>query len=182
MKRIVLASKSPRRKQLLKERFEEFDVDVSDVVETFPNDILKVDVPVYLAKLKAEDVFKRNNDALVIGADTVVIINDQILGKPIDKADAINMISMLSGNTHIVVTGVCLKCSEYIKTFSCITEVTFKKMSNEEIIQYCELNSIYDKAGAYAIQEDAAKYIVGIKGDYNNVVGLPTEMIKQYIK
>ena len=182
MKRVVLASKSPRRKQLLKEVFDTFDIDVSNIEEKCPDNIKTTEVPVFLAKIKAEDVFQRNKDALVIGADTVVIVNDEILGKPKDKKDVKRMITMLSNNTHIVVTGVCLKTSEYIKTFSCITQVTFRKMTEKEIEDYCNLKSVYDKAGAYAIQEDAQKYITKVVGDYNNVVGLPTEMIKEYIK
>lgn len=182
MKRVVLASKSPRRKQLLKEIIEEFDIDVSELEEKKPRFVSLKKVPVCLAKQKAKEVFKRNKDALVIGADTVVIVNNQILGKPKDKEDVKRMISMLSGNTHIVVTGVYLISKEYRKSFSCVTEVSFVKMSEKQIAEYCELSSVYDKAGAYAIQEEAGQYISSIKGDYNNVVGLPTSMLKQYLK
>ena len=132
--------------------------------------------------VSVKEVYKNNKDALVIGADTVVICDNEILGKPKDKQDAKRMITMLSNKTHIVVTGVYLICKDYKKSFKSITEVTFTNMTEEEINDYCELTTIYDKAGAYAIQEDAGKYITNIKGSYNNVVGLPTEELKEYLK
>ena len=181
MKRVVLASKSPRRQQLLKEIVENFDIDVSTSEEKVGKFVPLKKVPVYLAHQKAKEVYKRNKDALVIGADTVVIVNNQILGKPKDKEDVRRMITMLSNNTHIVVTGVSLISKKFKKKFSCITKVTFRKMSEEEINQYCELETVYDKAGAYAIQAEAGQYISKIQGDYNNVVGFPVDMIKKYI-
>ena len=119
---------------------------------------------------------------MVIGADTVVIANNQILGKPKDEQDVRRMITMLSDNTHIVVTGVSLISKEFKKKFSCVTKVTFRKMSEQEIEEYCKLDTVYDKAGAYAIQNEAGQYISKIEGDYNNVVGFPVDMVKQYIK
>ena len=182
MKRVVLASKSPRRQQLLKEIVDKFDIDVSSSEEKIGWVIPVKKVPVYLAHQKAKEVFKRNKDALVIGADTVVIVNNQILGKPKDTQDVRRMITMLSDNTHIVVTGVSLISKEFKKKFSCITKVTFRKMSEQEIEEYCKLDTVYDKAGAYAIQNEAGQYISKIEGDYNNVVGFPVDMVKQYIK
>ena len=182
MKRVVLASKSPRRQQLLKEIVDKFDIDVSSSEEKIGWFIPVKKVPVYLAHQKAKEVFKRNKDALVIGADTVVIVNNQILGKPKDTQDVRRMITMLSDNTHIVVTGVSLISKEFKKKFSCITKVTFRKMSEQEIEEYCKLDTVYDKAGAYAIQNEPGQYISKIEGDYNNVVGFPVDMVKQYIK
>ena len=181
MNRVVLASKSPRRQQLLKEIVEKFDIDVSTSEEKVGLFVPLKKVPVYLAHQKAKEVYKRNKDALVIGADTVVIVNNQILGKPKDKEDVRRMITMLSDNTHIVVTGVSLISKKFKKKFSCVTKVTFRKMSEEEINQYCELETVYDKAGAYAIQAEAGHYISKIQGDYNNVVGFPVDKIKKYI-
>ena len=181
MKRIILASKSPRRQQLLKEIIDNFDIIVSNSEEKKPLFVSLKNVPVHLAKQKAKEVYKNNKDALVIGADTVVICDNQILGKPKDKNDANRMITMLSNKTHIVVTGVYLIGKGIKKSFKCITEVTFKKMTEEEINNYCELSTIYDKAGAYAIQEDAGQYISRINGSYNNVVGLPIEELKKYL-
>ena len=173
---IVLASKSPRRQELLKQITEDFIIDVSDVIEKIPSNCKKQNVPMHLAKQKAVDVFKRHSDDIVIGADTIVLVNDEILGKPKDKEDVKRMISMLSDNTHEVITGVC------VKTFKVVTKVTFKKMSEEEINKYCELDTVYDKAGAYAIQNEAGAYITSIEGDYNNVVGLPVDELRKYIK
>lgn len=179
---IVLASKSPRRQQLLKQLTNDFIVDVSNVVEKIPSNCEKRNVPIHLAKQKAMDVFKRHTEDIVIGADTIVLVNDEILGKPKNKDDVRRMITMLNNNTHEVITGVCIKTKEYCKTFKTVTKVTFMQMSEEEINNYCELTSIYDKAGAYAIQEEAGKYITSIDGDYNNVVGLPIDDLKKYLK
>lgn len=179
--KIVLASQSPRRQELLKEIVNEFVVDVSDVIERIPTNCRKQNVPIHLAKQKATDVFKRHKDAIVIGADTIVLVNDEILGKPKDKEDVRRMITMLSNNTHEVITGVCVKSADSCKTFKVTTKVTFRKMSEKEIDNYCELETVYDKAGAYAIQNEAGKYITSIEGDYNNVVGLPINELKKYL-
>lgn len=179
---IVLASKSPRRQELLKQITTDFVIDVSDVVEKIPSNCKKQNVPMHLAKQKAVDVFKRHIDDIVIGADTIVLVNNEILGKPKDKEDVKRMITMLNNNTHEVITGVCVKTKESCKTFKVVTKVTFKKMSEEEITNYCNLKTVYDKAGAYAIQEDAGQYIASIDGDYNNVVGLPIDELRKYLK
>ena len=155
---IILASKSPRRQELLKQITTDFIIDVSNIVEKIPSNCKKQNVPIHLAKQKAVDVFKRHEDDIVIGADTIVLVNDEILGKPKDKDDVRRMITMLSNNTHEVITGVCVKSKESCITFKVVTKVTFKEMSNQEIDDYCNLTTIYDKAGAYAIQEDAGKY------------------------
>ena len=182
MSRIVLASKSPRRQELLKNIYDNFEVIVSNKEEVIPKFTPLKKVPVVLAKQKALDVYKENKDALVIGADTVVIVNKEILGKPKNKEDVRRMITMLSGNTHIVVTGVYIASKKYKKAFNTITKVHFRKMSEEEINQYCELDTIYDKAGAYAIQGEAKEYISSIEGDYNNVVGLPVDDLRKHLK
>lgn len=182
MERIILASKSPRRQELLKQIFDDFEIIVSNKEEKKPRFTPLKKVPVVLAKQKALDVYKENKDALVIGADTVVIANSEILGKPKDKADVRRMITMLSGNSHIVVTGVYIVSKKYRKSFNTITKVNFKKMSEEEINQYCELNTVYDKAGAYAIQGEAKDFITSIEGDYYNVVGLPVDDLRKHLK
>lgn len=181
MRKIILASKSPRRKELLSQIVEDFEIKVSTSKEKRPIFVSNKKVPVYLAKQKAKEVFKSNKDAIVIGADTVVIVNNEILGKPKDKQDVRRMITMLSDNTHIVVTGVYIISKEYRKSFSSITKVTFRKMSEQEIDEYCLLDTVYDKAGAYAIQSEAKQYITKIEGDYNNVVGLPIDELKKYL-
>lgn len=183
MKRqIVLASKSPRRNELLKQEIDDFIVDVAIKPEKHPFFIIPSRVPLYLAKQKVKEVYKRHKDALIIGADTIVLIDNNILGKPKDKEDAKRMISMLQGKTHQVITGVYLKSKDFSKSILCKTDVTFKEMTNEEIDEYCNLETIYDKAGAYAIQGEAHDLVTKIKGSYNNVVGLPIELIKDYLK
>lgn len=182
MREIILASKSPRRNYLLKQIVSDFSIDVPVNPEIKPRFYPKKKIPSYLAKQKALEIFQKHPDSLIIAADTVVICKNEILGKPKDKDDVKRMISLLSGRTHIVVTGVYVICKEYHKKFSCVTKVTFKKLSDEEIADYCKLDSVYDKAGAYAIQEDAKKFITGIVGDYNNVIGLPIDELKKYIK
>lgn len=181
MKKIILASKSPRRKELLKQIVDEFEIDVAVKPERKPFWVKKEKVAEHLAKQKAKEVFKKHKDAIVIGADTIVLAKNQILGKPKDKEDVKRMINLLSGCTHQVITGVCIISSEKTISFSSITDVTFIKMSEEEIAEYCNLTTIYDKAGAYAIQAEAGKYISEIKGDYNNVVGLPIDELKKHL-
>lgn len=182
MRRIILASKSPRRQELLKQIVKEFDIITSNNPEKISKFLPLKRVPVSLAKQKALDIYKNNKDALVIGADTVVIAKNEILGKPKDKEDVRRMINMLSGNSHIVVTGVYIVSKEYRKALSCTTKVTFKKMSEKEINDYCELDTIYDKAGAYAIQNEAKEFITSIEGDYYNVVGFPVELVRKHLK
>lgn len=179
---IVLASKSPRRKELLKEIVDNFIIDVADVDESLPDDINYLQAVKQLAKKKAEAVFKYHLDDVVIGADTIVYAKKTILGKPKDKQDVKKMITMLANNSHEVATGVCIINKDFVDSFVVVTKVTFKDMSNEEIEEYCNLNTVYDKAGAYAIQGEAQKYILSIDGDYNNVVGLPVDELKTHLK
>ena len=182
MRRVILASKSPRRQELLKMIVDDFDIKTSNNPEKISRFIPLKKVPVSLAKQKALEVYKQNKNCVVIGADTVVIANKEILGKPKDKEDVRRMITMLEGNSHIVVTGVYIVCKEYKKAFSCVTTVNFRKMTPQEIDQYCELETVYDKAGAYAIQNEAKEYISSIDGDYYNVVGFPVDLVKQHLK
>lgn len=179
---IILASSSPRRKQLLKKVVKEFEIDVSNIEESYPKYLAAKRIPEYLAIKKTNDVFKRHPEDVVIGADTIVICNHQILGKPKDKQDVKRMIKMLQGNKHLVVTGMCIKSKDVNISFSAITKVYFRKMSRQEIEDYCSLETVYDKAGAYAIQAEAKKYIYHIIGEYDNVVGLPTKKLSRKLK
>ncbi len=172
MKRIILASQSPRRIELLNRLVKFFDVEESLTDEqSFEKNPEKLAVE--LAQRKAQDVFSRNGDSVVIGADTVVSVGGLVLGKPMDEEDARSMIRMLSGREHVVYTGVCAISKEFCKTVCCRTEVTFDKLSASEMDGYIAERDWDDKAGAYGIQGAAAKYIKGIKGDYYNVMGLP---------
>ena len=160
----------------------DFEIKTSNKPEKISKFVPLKKVPIKLAKQKALEIYKTNKDSVVIGADTVVIANKEILGKPKDKNDVRRMINMLSGNSHIVVTGVYIVCKEYRKALSCVTTVNFKKMTEQEINEYCELDTIYDKAGAYAIQSEAKQFISSIDGDYYNVVGFPVDLIRKHLK
>jgi len=171
--KVILASASPRRQELLKNIFPLFTVCPSKAEEIIPESLDVFDAPEYLARLKAFDIAKDNTSALIIAADTAVIIGDEILGKPKDKTDAFKMISKLSGKTHYVVTGCALVKNGIIKSFSQKTAVTFYKLTENEILSYIDTNEPYDKAGAYGIQGKASLLVEKIDGDYFNVVGLP---------
>ena len=174
MKHIILASASPRRKEILELADLKFDVMPSDAQEittkTAPNEVV-----MELASIKAKDIYKKSEkQSMVVGADTVVAYQGQILGKPADEADAKRMLTMLSGQTHEVYTGVCV--IEDGKT-----KVTFYEISDEQIDRYIKTGEPMDKAGSYGIQGKAAVFIKGIEGDYYNVVGFPIARFLQEI-
>lgn len=181
-KQIVLASASPRRHELLKEIFKDFEVDISTKKEKKPFYVSLRNTSKYLAKQKAKDVFKRHLNDIVIGADTIVYVNHQVLGKPKDIDDAKRMISLLSNKTHEVITGVCIISKDFIDNFKVVSKVTFRKITPEEIDKYCSLKTIYDKAGAYAIQGEAKDFVINVEGEYNNIVGLPIKKLKEKLK
>lgn len=180
--KLVLASKSPRRSEILKNAGIDFTVRVADADETIPEGTKPEDAVVFLAARKAMAV-PREKDEVVLGADTVVVLDDMILGKPKDKDDAFNMIKRLSGRVHSVFTGVCAIGNGISLTFAEETKVEFYPLSDNEIYDYINTNEPYDKAGAYGIQGLASKFIRGIEGDYFNVVGLPVSSVyKKIIK
>lgn len=180
-KRIVLASASPRRAELLGRLTGDFNVEESGADETYaggnPAKLARI-----LAERKAADVFSRNPDAVVIGADTVVALGGRIFGKPRDEADARSMLRLLSGRQHVVYTGVCVLSARYKRVFCSRTKVQFDTFSQQETDAYIASGDWADKAGAYGIQGTAAKYIRGIKGDYYNVVGLPLNTLYKLLK
>ncbi|MCH7535521.1 MAG: septum formation protein Maf [Bacteroidetes bacterium] len=172
---IILASKSPRRKELLESLDFAFTVEIREVEEIFPNDLPTKDIAAHLAQIKA-DAFSDEipPNTIVITADTIVIMNNQILGKPQDVAEAADMLRKLSGNEHDVITGVVLKSNEKTKSFSVSTKICFKELSDEQIQYYVNKYQPLDKAGAYGIQEWIGHVgIEHIEGSYTNVVGLP---------
>lgn len=196
MKKIILASASPRRKELLAQIGFDFTVMPSDVEEN-PSSTLPQDIVIELSKEKARDVWKKlesgdlgedgSADYLVISADTVVAIDGKILGKPKDEEDATRMLSLLSGKEHQVYTGVTLvwineegKKEEY--SFYVCTGVVMYRMSRAEIMEYVLSGEPMDKAGAYGVQGRAAAYIKSIRGEYSNVVGLPVGRLYQEMK
>ena len=179
---IILASASPRRKELLSKIFEDFRIIPADVDETINGDINTDLVPQYLSTIKAKAVAETNPNSLVISADTVVIHNNEILGKPKNAEDAKNMLNKLSGKAHFVITGCCIYYNGDYHSFSCKTKVTFYELSELEIKQYIATNECFDKAGAYGIQGYGSLLVKEIEGDYFNVVGLPVSMLNQKLK
>lgn len=182
MKQIILASQSPRRKELLGLLDLDFKVEVREVEEIFPNSLDSSEVAEYLAKLKAMAFTNLSDEQLIITADTVVILDQQILGKPKDKTEAIQMLRSLSNRSHNVTTGVCIKSSDKTISFSNTTKVYFKELTTSEIEYYIENYKPYDKAGSYGIQEwIGAIGITKIEGSYFNVVGLPIQELNKQI-
>lgn len=176
MKQIILASQSPRRKELLGLLDLDFKVEVRKVEEIYPNSLDSSQVAEYLAKLKAAAFTNLSDEQLIITADTVVILDQQILGKPKNRGEAIQMLQSLSNRSHNVTTGVCVKSSDKTISFSNTTKVYFKELTTSEIEYYIENYKPYDKAGSYGIQEwIGAIGISKIEGSYFNVVGLPIQ-------
>jgi septum formation protein len=177
--RIILASQSPRRQQLLKELGLDFEVRIKDFPETYPENIEGKDIALYIAKQKGE-LYKSeiSDNEIVITADTIVWCDNSVLGKPVDKEDAVRILRKISGNTHEVITGVCLLSKEKEKLFYVSTKVTFEVITEEDIEFYIENFRPFDKAGAYGIQEWIG--IIGcssIEGSYFNVVGMPVHQL-----
>lgn len=170
--KLVLASKSPRRREILSMVASDFEIRVSGAEEIIPDGTDVYDVPAILAKIKAETV-TANEGEIIIGCDTVVICNGEIFGKPKDKADAIRMLKEFSGREHYVVSGVAIRDGENVYTFSETTSVKMRELGDMEIEAYVERDNPVDKAGAYGIQEMAGAFVEGIGGDFYNVVGLP---------
>ena len=177
---IILASKSPRRRELLGYITQDFEIKSAEVDETLPEEISPRDAVEYLSRIKAEPF--RNDKDIVIGADTVVAIDNRILGKPADISDAKSMLRLLSDRKHIVFTGVTVIKGEKTQTFSEATEVKFSPLTDEEIDAYIATGEPMDKAGAYGIQGYGALLVEGIIGDYFNVVGLPLNHLSKVLK
>lgn len=182
-RKIVLASASPRRRQLLKKIVRNFKVIPSRVEETRIKAKTPVAFAVKAAVAKAEEVALRCRHALVIGADTIVVLGNKILGKPKDKKHAITMLKSLAGKTHKVITGIAVTNSETFETVTdyAVTRVKMKKVGPEEIRAYVESGRPLDKAGAYGIQEIEEIFVDKVEGDYDNVVGLPVGKIKKLL-
>ena len=177
---IILASTSPRRRELLAGLGIDFDVRVlPGIDESYPADLSTGLIAQHIAQAKAQ-AYQRSMaaDELIITADTVVIVDEEVLGKPHDADDARHMLRTISGRTHQVVTGVCLTTKERQLSFSVTTDVTFKKLSEEEIGYYVDTYRPFDKAGAYGIQEWIGYIgVTGLQGSYFNVMGLPVQRI-----
>lgn len=186
MQSIILASQSPRRKMLLEWAEVPFEVIVKSTDESFPSELSVEEVPVYIAKEKAltvkeylqEAYHGEYADKTILAADTVVVLNTEIIGKPNDRNHAIEILKKLSGQTHQVITGVVILSEQGNVSFADITEVQFHPLTEEQIIFYVDKYQPYDKAGAYAIQEWIGVVgIQSIKGDFYNVMGLPVSRV-----
>ena len=176
--KIILSSNSPRRKELLAGLGVDFEVRVlKGVDERYPDDIPLNEVPLYIAIEKAS-AYTVAKDELVVTADTVVIVDNEILGKPKDRAEAYGMLRKISGKPHQVVTGVCLTTIDDQRSFTVTTDVEFKELSDNEIYYYIDKYRPFDKAGAYGIQEWIGYVgVLSLKGSYYNVMGLPVQRI-----
>ncbi|HPG35876.1 MAG TPA: Maf family protein [bacterium] len=184
MRNLILASGSPRRLELLS--YFGFDLKVikPDTDETVDPALTPQEVVISLALQKGNAVAHIvGTKTPLLSADTIVVIDDEIINKPADKDDAINMISKLSGRTHSVFTGVAIFFNDTVDTFFVKSDVTFKKLSSKEISDYCDTDEPYDKAGAYAVQGIGAFMVKSINGSYSNVIGLPvSEVIEHFQK
>jgi septum formation protein len=179
---LVLASASPRRQELLRNAGILFDVQPAHIPEDpLPGEHAK-DCAERLAREKALAVAKQRPRDVVLGADTVVVVDGQILGKPLDAADAVRMLRMLSGREHHVITGVCVVANGQSSVANETTAVTMSEISENEIADYVATGEPVDKAGAYAIQGVASRWIPRIEGDYSNVVGLPVALVWRMLR
>ena len=181
---IFLGSASPRRKKLLEDLGIIFSIKKTQKEEKYPEGLKEAKIAKFLAKKKANFISKKLSDNyLLITADTIVVEKNEVIHKPKDKNEAIQILKRLSGKTHKVISGVCIKTNLKEIVFSELTEVSFNKLSEEEIIYYIEHFNPFDKAGSYGIQEWIGHIgIKAIKGSYNNVIGLPTTALYQKLK
>lgn len=181
---IILGSSSPRRAELLNKLGIKFTVEISNDKEFFSEELKGNKIAEFLAVQKAESILKKkSSNYLLITADTIVVINDTVLHKPKDRKQAIKTLKMLSGKTHEVITGVCIKSEEKEVIFSSTSFVKFNKLTDKEILFYITKFNPFDKAGAYGIQEWIGNMAIEkINGSYNNIVGLPTSKLYQKLK
>lgn len=182
---IILASKSPRRQELLKGIGLNFNVLTKDVDESYPSRLSVYEVAPYLSlkKAKAFDDAELPDNYMIITADTIVVVGDEILGKPKDKENACEMLLKLSGKKHSVITGVTIRTKDRTKTFSAVSNVVFEKLDSEEINYYVDNLKPFDKAGSYGIQEWIGYIgVSAVEGSYFNVMGLPTQKLYTVLK
>jgi septum formation protein len=184
-RRLLLASKSPRRSQLLRDCGLDFEVvDGREAEEIYPADMPSEQVAEYLSRVKSDayaDMVEEGD--VLITADTIVVAGGEILGKPSDRKDAVRMLGLLSGATHTVITGVTLRTTDKVESFSCISRVKFRTIEPDEVDYYLDTYRPYDKAGAYGIQEWIGYVAIeGIEGSFYNVMGLPVQMLYVRLK
>lgn len=181
--RIILGSGSPRRKELLQGLHIPFEVVNIDADESFPASMVGVGIPMYLAEKKAKAYGELHENDLLITADTIVWLEGNVLGKPLDKNDARKMLQHLAGKTHQVITGVCISTKNKKKTFHAVSDVRFAHLNDAEIDFYLEKYKPYDKAGSYGVQEWIGYVgVEHINGSYFNVMGLPIQRLYNELK
>ena len=178
----ILASASPRRRELFGLISDDFRIVPSNAEETAPDGIAAENLPERLARLKAADIAAKYPFDTVIGADTVVILDGKVLGKPENPEDAVRMLTALSGKRHKVITGCAVYKNGACRSFSSVTEVEFYPLDDKEISDYVATGEPLDKAGAYGIQGRGALFVKSINGDYFNVVGLPVAALRRFIE
>ena len=179
---VILASNSPRRQELLKKLIPKFKIQVVPIEENYPKELAKEQIAKYLSELKSA-AYQPTKNQLIITADTIVSIGNEVLGKPKDSNNALEMLMKLSGKTHLVTTAVSIKTTEKLITFSDTTEVTFYKLTSQEMEQYIINCQPFDKAGSYGIQEWMGYFgIKKMNGDYYNVMGLPLHKLYRALK
>lgn len=181
-KKIILASASPRRRELMMLITDEFEIITADVDETIAEGTSPEDAVMQLSFKKAQAVSEKHKGRTVIGADTVVVCDGSILGKPENREHACRMLKMLSGREHSVLTGVTITDGEKTDTFFVSSDVTFFDLTDEEILQYASGGEPDDKAGAYAIQGKGSLFVEKINGDYFNIVGFPVSEVNRHLK
>ena len=181
-KSLILASQSPRRKELLERCHVRFTTEVADIDETLDPSVSLEEAMEDLAWRKAEKIFEKHPDSVVIGADTIVVLDQEVLGKPKDEEDAFRMLSELSGNTHQVMTGVCIVSSEKKITFCDSSDVEFYPLTEQQIRDYISTKEPMDKAGAYGIQGEGFFLIRKIDGDFYSIMGFPAARVLRALK
>lgn len=179
---VILASSSPRRKELLKQLVEDFKIIVPNIDESIDRPLKVEDIPLELAYRKAKEISKDHYDDIVIGSDTIVTYDNEVLEKPIDEKDAYRMLSMLNNNTHRVISGVAIIYRDIEIKFIEVSYVTFNELSEKEILDYIATKDPLDKAGAYGIQNPYINLVKEFSGEYENIVGLPLKRLKKELE
>ena len=179
--KIVLGSKSPRRKEILSLVCDNFEIRVSDADESYSTDTPLSEVPKILAERKAMAI-EMAEDEIIIGSDTVVLIDNELLGKPKTRENAIRMLKKMSGKAHLVVSGICIRSKDKIYSEAVTSTVYMRELTDREIEKYVDVWKPLDKAGAYGIQEMAGSFVSRIEGDFYNIVGLPLCRLVEILK
>ncbi len=178
---LILASSSPRRKELLERLNTPFIIKFKDINEEF-NSNLSVEENVKLVALKKAKAVYEDSDSVIIGCDTIVVLNNKVYGKPKDNNDAYNMLKTFSGVTHEVISGVAILYKDIVKNFYVKSYVTFKELTDKEILDYIDTKECLDKAGSYAIQGIGAKLVKEYSGELENIIGLPIKEVKEVLE